>query len=265
MDNESRCSVYGFIDGDQAAAIEITAGDIDQTTDFLGALRKLTSTQGSNEIAGASEACFSVQDALDNVHLRLTRLQGVKANSEQTIALHRYLTKQFVPFLEIVTKWASAECERLGTTLESVLPTDERTLSPSDLGFHNAIRTENGLVFLDFEHFGWDDPAKTISDFILHPAMDLSRELKQRFITRAITAMEESGTVAQRLPVVYPLFGLKWCMIFLNEFLREGLERRQFAAGTNLEADALQAGQLVKAKNMLQQIAGEYEHFPYNI
>ena len=52
---------------------------------------------------------------------------------------------------------------------------------------------------------------------------------------------------------------------FLNEFLKEGLERRQFAAGTSLEADALQAGQLVKSKYMLQQMAGEYEHFPYNV
>ena len=179
--------------------------------------------------------------------------------------LPRFLAEDFVPTLETISAWADAECRRTGSTLNTSLSMEEQTLSPSDFGFHNAIRTDTGLVFLDFEHFGWDDPAKTISDFVLHPAMDLSKDLKQRFISRSISAMVESGALAQRLPVVYPLFGLKWCMIFLNEFLKEGLERRQFATGTMLAVDTLQAGQLVKTKNMLQQIAGEYEHFPYNL
>ena len=264
-DDESNCSVYAFIDGRSAAAAKITAADIDQATDFLGALRKLTVSPDSGEIAQASEACFSIQDALDNIKLRLTRLRGVAAESAQSEALHRFLDDRFVPFLDTVTGWAEAQAKRTGNTLKTELPVAERTLSPSDFGFHNAIRTEGGLVFLDFEHFGWDDPAKTISDFVLHPAMDLSQELKQRFVGGAIKAMGESGALAQRLSVVYQLFGLKWCMIFLNEFLKEGLERRQFAAGHILEADSIQAEQLAKAKQMLEQIAGEYEHFPYNV
>lgn len=263
MDDESDCSVYAFIDGEPAASTKIVAEDIDQTTDFLGALYTLTAALGSGGIARASEACFSVQDALDSIQVRLTRLQGVAADSEQTEALHRFLHGQFIPILESVTVWADAQCLQFGTTLETVLPVRKRTLSPSDFGFHNAIRTDAGLLFLDFEHFGWDDPAKTISDFVLHPAMDLSKDLKQRFVSKAISAMGGSETLAQRLQVVYPLFGLKWCMIFLNEFLKEGLERRQFAANHSLEAENLRAGQLDKAKRMLQQIAGEYEHFPY--
>ena len=37
----------------------------------------------------------------------------------------------------------------------------QRTLSPSDFGFHNALlRGGREWVFLDFEYFGWDDPGQ---------------------------------------------------------------------------------------------------------
>ena len=57
--------------------------------------------------------------------------------------------------------------------VEAELPVEQRTLSPSDFGFHNALRRPDGrVVFLDLEYFGWDDPAKMISDFLLHPALE---------------------------------------------------------------------------------------------
>ena len=61
-----------------------------------------------------------------------------------------------------------------------ILPKSERCLSPSDFGFHNAICDVNGVYhFVDFEYFGWDDPAKMICDFILHPGMDLPNKYKK--------------------------------------------------------------------------------------
>ena len=42
-------------------------------------------------------------------------------------------------------------------------------ISASDFGLHNAIMTERGIVFFDFEFAGWDDPAKAIVDFLLQP------------------------------------------------------------------------------------------------
>src|SRR6266480_4587472 len=64
----------------------------------------------------------------------------------------------------------------------AALPQASRILSPSDFGFHNAIRRPDGtLAFVDFEYFGWDDPAKTIVDFLLHPGMSVADTLKRRF------------------------------------------------------------------------------------
>ena len=106
----------------------------------------------------------------------------------------------------------------------------ERTLSPSDFGFHNALRRSDGtIVFLDFEYFGWDDPAKTISDFLLHPAQNLDPSLKDHFLKKMLNSFSKSPFLQERLSVFYPLYALKWCLILLNEFLVSELQRRNFA------------------------------------
>jgi len=147
----------------------------------------------------------------------------------------------------------------------SELPYEERTLSPSDFGFHNALRRSNGqIIFLDFEYFGWDDPAKMISDFLLHPAMELREDLRRRFVVNILSRFEDHRYLDKRVEIVYPLFGLKWCLIFLNEFVPEHLLRRGFASGSDLDKSNVQAKQLSKARRMLYRIRKDYEYFPYH-
>ena len=62
---------------------------------------------------------------------------------------------------------------------------------------------------------------------------------------------------------VYPLFGLKWCLILLNEFVADSFQRRQFAATGAADRSALQLQQLDKARRMLNRISQEYQSFPY--
>ena len=62
---------------------------------------------------------------------------------------------------------------------------------------------------------------------------------------------------------VYPLFGLKWCLIFLNEFLPDQLLRRRFAAVAASDRAGLQMQQLAKSRQMLNRLRHEYERFPY--
>ena len=63
---------------------------------------------------------------------------------------------------------------RLGLDFAEEIAPECRTLIPSDLGAHNALRGADGsLYFLDFEYFGWDDPVTSIANFIMHPGMQL--------------------------------------------------------------------------------------------
>jgi hypothetical protein len=99
---------------------------------------------------------------------------------------------------------------------------DERCVSPSDFGFHNAIRTSNGIRFIDFEFAGWDDPAKTVTDFMLHPRVPTT---KKGFTLLKSIAPPLRKPVANRCMVIAPILRLKWICIILGVLIPSRLEQ----------------------------------------
>jgi hypothetical protein len=259
-------AAYQFIEGDRIPPGAATEGDVVAASSFLARLRGLCGHPESRKLGIASEANFSVNLIAEHVCQRLERLKAVE--TETTVPypeLRDFLARDFRPFRETATAWSRQTLEAAGIGFGEELGPAQRTLSPSDFGFHNALRRpDSGIVFLDFEYFGWDDPAKMIADFLLHPAMDLSPDWKRRFVSNVLRGFADFPGLAVRLKSVYPLFGLKWCLIILNEFLPESYLRRQFAAVAPADRSVLQAQQLAKARHMLARIRREYDHFPYH-
>jgi thiamine kinase-like enzyme len=174
------------------------------------------------------------------------------------------LVEEYIPCLTEIRRWCELKLKSDGQSFSAELKPHERTLSPSDFGFHNALRRPTGqIVFVDFEYFGWDDPAKMISDFLLHPAMDLSDVLKGRFLDNIFQGYQDYPHLAGRVAMVYSLWALKWCLILLNEFVPEHLGRRGFASERPLNESELQSQQLSKARRMLRDVMDNYQHFPY--
>jgi hypothetical protein len=95
---------------------------------------------------------------------------------------------------------------------EDVLDPINRCVSPSDFGFHNAIRTPQGIKFFDFEFAGWDDPVKTVTDFDLQPRVPLN--LKVRALRDALPQWSQG--LAKRYDVLFPILKLKWICIILS-------------------------------------------------
>jgi len=265
VDWDRGCAVYEYINGHKISSKDVTDKDIDSAVEFLDALKKLKDKKKSGDLPPASEACFSFQAVVDNIELRLSRLSEFQSDEVQYDALHEFLKKEFIPSFGIIIDWCKRQAKKAGMSFVSELPKRERTLSPSDFGFHNALRRNNDqIVFYDFEHFGWDDPAKMVSDFLLHPGMHLKENLKKRFMAKILRSFSENKSLSKRIKIVYPLFGLKWCMILLNEFVPEHLHRRGFASERDLDKSRLQTEQLEKATEMLQRIMEEYRSFPYH-
>jgi len=258
-DAAAGCALYEYVEGVAITPAEISGDDIQLAVSFLSRLKELSTEPESPDLPLASEACFSGEALLHNLQWRLDRLLQQQPGQPADPALRAFLLEEFAPAFDAITRWSSSQF-----ALQEELPWARRTLSPSDFGFHNALRRANGEpVFLDFEYFGWDDPAKTLSDFLLHPAMELSESLRRQFARELLRRFADDASLAERAKGVYPLFGLKWCLILLNEFLPEHWLRRRFAAAADSPQQALQAGQLSKARAMLQRISREYEHFPY--
>lgn len=259
-DPGQRIAVFEFVAGDPVHGGVIGNGEIDQVVAFLAALRKLATPEKAGHLGPASEACFSIRTILRNVEERLGRLEQAAL---QKPSLAAFLERELSPFKTEAVDRLERFCQKKGLQIDQEIPPSSRTLSPSDFGFHNALKLQDKrLVFLDFEYFGWDDPAKTICDFLLHPGMELSNESRQRFFAGMMNAFADLGGLADRVRAVYPLFGLKWCAILLNEFTREHNERRIFSIGS--VASLEESIQLEKARRMLGIISRDLHEFPYH-
>lgn len=254
---EGSWAIYEYVVGAGAADSGVSDSDIGQVVDFLARLKELGHTGSSLKIGAAAEACFSVQGIFDGIDSRLRRLLSVEDKSPQGVALQQFLKDDFNPVLDGERRRVTAE---LKGRISSEISLEERTLSPSDFGFHNALRRPNGeLVFLDFEYFGWDDPAKIISDFLIHPAMQLSDSNKTQFLSGTLECFGEHPGLGSRVGLVRPLFALKWAMILLNEFVPERLQRRNFTSEDQSDVTELKDRQLIKARTMLKKVTDNHD------
>lgn len=253
-------AVYEYIDGDPIHFSEITLRDINEAVEFILKLKQLKTNPGAAGLPPASEAVFSLQALIDNIQYRFNRLIDLPKAGGLVSKCHQFIADDINPFFQYLKKWSTDKLLSCGYDNNRILPESERTLSPSDFGFHNALRRPDGkLAFVDFEYFGWDDPAKTIVDFILHPGMNLKDEFKEKFIHQMLMNFDNRGELAVRLAAVYPLFGIKWCFILLNEFVSADLARRNFSRVLPTDPKAKMARQLQKAIQMFQEVSSNYE------
>lgn len=248
-DRDNDCALYEWIEGDPVRSPD--ERDVDAAVGFARDLHALRMQTGADALPLASEACLSAAELVAQVTRRAERLRGL-ASSEPRLAA--FLDREFDPLAGRIEAWARRGYDAQGWAFDVPVGLAQRTLSPSDFGFHNAIRRPDGnLAFVDFEYFGWDDPVKLTADFMQHPGMRLSPGQYDRFLTGVTQVYGGETAYAARLALIYPLYGLRWCMILLNEFLPERWEARR-RAGIHADREAATSAQLEKARNRLAAV-----------
>jgi thiamine kinase-like enzyme len=249
------------VDGRSLDAGEPTDVQIVECAKFISTLKDLSSKPEAFSLPSASEACYSFDMAEKIVKSRLARFDDFKARDLMDEAMLDFLRNDFKPALKRVCETGAAHLSRAGVPVDIELDVSRRTLSPSDFGFHNAlVRPTGELVFLDFEYFGWDDPVKMISDFLLHPAMNLNRHQREVFMKAIIPKFAVDKAFVARFKAMHPLFALKWCLIMLNEFLPDEMGRRTFAKAGVIDQEQARKTQLAKARQMLERVKDDYEN-----
>jgi thiamine kinase-like enzyme len=247
-DENSNFGLYSWIEGSRVDSADQTA--LQQAVGFISRLHQISRQEVNSKISLASEACLSLAELVRQVEARLQRLQAV---SGKFPSLRKFLEREFQPLWQDVTLYAKEEWPESSKTGD--LPECYRILSPSDFGFHNAISVDGQLTFIDFEYFGWDDPVKLTADFLWHPAMTLEPEIAAGWQNAMLTLFADDPNFARRLNVAMPLYGMRWIMILLNEFLPGMAERRRLATGGDVydEAEA-QRLQLQKAALIIERV-----------
>jgi Phosphotransferase enzyme family len=255
-DRERYCGVYEYIVGTPIAAV--SQPDVDAAVDFLASLKLLRDRPGSACLPVASEAQFSLAGIASAVESRVVRLRQSPRQGDG-VALHEWIDDVLEPLTREVDAWSRSEAARSKIPYDAELDALERILSPSDFGFHNAVRRPDGtLGFVDFEYFGWDDPAKTAADFVLHPGMALAEPLRRRYMSAFLAAFKDNVNLPSRARIVYPMFGIKWCLIILNDFLPG-----RAATVAPDELSTVRRNQLAKADAFAARIKREYQLNPY--
>jgi hypothetical protein len=256
-DPDRGVAIYSFIEGTRIAPADISREDIAAAVRMLQILRDHIGAEGAQDFGPASEAVFSLDGLLSNLRDRYKRHLAVDGSDPIFCEYQTFRDGPLIRALDIMEQAARVTAARVGEAGDKEIPQSMRILSASDFGFHNAIRRPSGdVIFLDFEYFGWDDPAKTVCDFCYHPAMVLTPQLRRLFAASAIPLLG-GAELAARVGRLFPIFGLKWCIILLNEFLPEGRLRRGLASGRS--SNGVLAVQLEKARAMLERVMTERE------
>jgi len=233
QDPHHALGVYQFIEGKPP-----TAPDVLQALHFFRALNRHKSA--ARYLLKGSESSFSIVGHLGLVGRRVQRLLEADLAADAAA----FVREELAPAWGRITRRVyDSRFE-----LDAELPPQDRCISPSDFGFHNAIQQPDGrLIFIDFEYAGWDDPAKLVGDFFSQPKVPVSMQFYDEFVNAVAPRLRP------RIDLLLPVYRLKWCCILLNDLLPTSRARRVYALGTTDETT-----QLDKARLALQRIAGDF-------
>jgi hypothetical protein len=251
-DFQRHLGLYSFVDGRKLEADEVDEAAVEQALAFALALDGLRESDNTHILPVGSEAVFRLTDHLALVEQRVRRLGRLGVGDALQADAAQFVSQALMPAWDRIAAQARAEATRARIDLDEEIPQAERTISPSDFGFHNALRGSDGTIrFIDFEYAGWDDPAKLVGDFFNQVAVPVPRKFYARFADRLAAARPRTAMHRKRFDLLLPVYGIKWICIMLNDFLPAGGKRRRFASGEDRRAE-----QLDKARAALAALDG---------
>jgi hypothetical protein len=246
---------YEWIHGSKVEKIE--RSHVVQMVRFLKNINKLRYKTEFIAFPKASAAVFSLSDLQVQVESRMKLAKQRVVTSQELI---EFLEGELEPSIEEIGSWCRQEV--IPSRYFNSIPRDDWILSPSDFGIHNAIERDDGsLIFIDFEYFGWDDPAKLGCDVLFHPAMKMPDDLQVYWVCQfgSLFGVE----VLERMRMMWGLVGISWCLILLNAFRLDVRARRQHAVGNaGLFNESNHSKAIANSRHLLNFVRDNYQDPP---
>lgn len=250
-DAENGLALYEFIEGLPFEPNTISEQDITHAITFFCALNLSNEKRVAEKLPIASEACFTMQAHIDLIEARINELQKFIPLTEQD-----KLAKDYIQQLKIVWSSQAKNIKKVihAKNFYKELDASQRCLSPSDFGFHNALRVKTGgICFLDFEYAGWDDPAKMTGDFFAQLAVPIPPNYFDYFVRQVMSPFSNTEELIERAYRLRYAYQVKWCCIALNIFLPSHLARRRFA-NPLLDINEIKTLQLAKVATLINYL-----------
>lgn len=260
-------ALYQFLPGRPMASGDVNAPAVAYVLELIRQLIAVARPMGDTArvspgmvIGPASEACFSIEEHLSTIDRRVRRLGRIPdAKAVERDALD-FARQRLAGAWESAVRQARDHAGAAGLDAARPLDPRHRILSPSDLGFHNALLDDPDplqrppvIRFVDFEYAGWDDPAKLACDFAYQPAVPLPAELWGGFADTLCALCSEDRGLRARIAALLPAYRVKWCCILLNEFLPADAARRRHAGAG--DSDDRKRAQLRRAADLIGRAA----------
>lgn len=239
---EANAAIYSYIPASPVCPSDVNDDLVQQKMAFF--LRLNERKNEALALSHASEACFSLQAYIDVTERRITALNQLLPTTPLEKELKSFITDQILP------KWTQCKAS-LHSQENKILSLENRCISPSDFGFHNALIKDKKLIFIDFEYAGWDDPCKTVCDLFCQPKIPIPTHYFKTVVHTIALSIKDPEDFFARVELLYPVIQMKWCCIILNAFTKVGKERRAFAQSS--ENEHLEK-QLALAKDRLNLI-----------
>ena len=248
-DAATGAALHGYIEGNRFTPEQIDAAAIASAAQFI---RKVAAPGAAQGLRIASEACFSIGEHIAAVDRRVRRLEAIDPQAPQTREAASFVKESLRPAWERIRDDVSKKHRAFGLDAEAPIDDADIIASPSDFGFHNALQTADGCVFLDFEYAGRDDPAKLVCDFFCQPELPVAAAHHELFLAEVLDKLGLSHH-RDRVSTLLDCYRIKWIAIILNDFLPVGGERRDFAKLEDQEKRRLR--QLTLARARLRALA----------
>ncbi len=229
VDTGNNLGLYEYIEGKKLSASEIGKSEVDSAIDFFCRINNGKYSL-KNSFYPASEACFNLNDHIRTVETRISKLSSIAGTSGTDRMAREFIKNKLIVLWDEVRQHVLESTASLNMDLDKDMPANEKCLSPSDFGFHNALKNSSGeIYFFDFEYAGIDDPSRMMCDFFCQPEIPVPFKFFHYFIRKICSAIPYTKEVSDRAAILFPVYKLKWCCILLNEFLQDSMARRKFA------------------------------------
>jgi hypothetical protein len=261
QDVPARLGLMEYLEGCPFRAEEVTESAVLEALAFYRALNRHNDSPGAGWLPLASEACFSLAEHLECVGNRVRRLESIEPEDVIDAEAAAFIRNDLAPAWRDVDH--SVRLAARGAGLNEPLGCAFWCLSPSDFGFHNALKRADGCTrFFDFEYAGWDDPARMFCDFFCQPAVPVPFDYLEGFAETVSADSPDPDVTRARIHLLLPVYRIKWCCILLNDFLCGGAARRRFALGR--ESENRKRWQLAEARSALEA-ASSFEGRPWRM
>jgi hypothetical protein len=251
FERKTRTALYGYAAGRKLTPGEISASHIEAAIEFI--LASNSAPRRPDELAPASESCFSLASHLATVDRRIARLSELDPKAPAIESVRLFVKDKLRPAWHQIRAGIEREMRTDGIQPDKMIGPGEVCVSPSDFGFHNVLVDAAGkITFLDFEYAGQDDPAKLVCDFFCSPDVPVGYEYWSAFVDPHADGHQLAHDFHRRCRLLLDAYRIKCTCIILNEFLPIGAARRAFAM--SVPPSESYAAQLEKAEAKLAEL-----------